>query len=179
MAGKESFIGSVDLFAGENAPDGWAFCNGKLLNVTDYYLLFMIIGSSFGGDGRTTFRLPDLQGRVPIGSGKSKSLTERFVGQMGGTETVKLTVDQIPSHSHRIRCDIKPGRNAIDNPNNNYPAYPSDGEINKNYCSESNEFMADNMVSTVGSNSPHNNMQSYIALNYIICLDGVNPPHWK
>src|SRR6187551_576055 len=122
----ESFIASIILFAGNFAPRGWAFCQGQILSIAQNTALFSILGTTFGGNGQTTFALPDLRGRVPMHWGQGPGLTNRTLGEIGGTENVTLTVNNLPSHTHvSTLTAAQPSSNLAgnaDSPNGNIPA---------------------------------------------------------
>ncbi|RKE03276.1 phage tail protein [Marinifilum flexuosum] len=177
----EGTIGEVILFAGNFAPRGWAFCNGQLLPVSTNQALFSILGTTYGGDGRTTFALPDLRGRVAISEGTGLGLTSRRLGSKGGTETVTLNHLEIPSHNHAAQATIKTpcyaGDGNKDTPTGNYLA--NDAGRPKEFNATAGSYMApfNNAVSigNTGGSQPHYNMPPYLTMNYIICLQGVFP----
>ncbi|PHR69967.1 MAG: phage tail protein [Lutibacter sp.] len=181
--GQEGFIGEVKLFAGNFAPRTWALCEGQLLAISSKTALFSIVGTMYGGDGRTTFGLPDLRGRTAIGVGHGPGLSDIRIGQRGGLETKTLTTLQLPNHTHNagtlqgtIMCNEEDGT--------------SDEPEGKNfgigaavvYNSEGNDkVMSANTVSVSGATSATGGQQAfdirnpYLGLNYIICLQGVYP----
>ncbi len=169
----DDYIGEVKMFAGTFAPVYWLFCWGQLLQINEYTSLFSIIGTTFGGDGTTTFALPDLRARIPIGSGQGPGLTQRTPGQMGGAENVTLETANLPQHSHTVKCETT---GAVANtPVNNLPADSSSGY---GYATNPATFgtMNANMTSNAGSSQPHDNMPPWGCINYIICVEGVWPP---
>ena len=171
----EAFIASILLFAGNFAPSGWAFCNGQLLQIVQYQALYALIGTTYGGDGRTTFGLPDLRGRVPAGIGQSPGLQNINLGQQIGTNTNTLTVAQMPSHSHTLNANATAtGRNLLPVPTNNYPAQNQD--TTGNYAVTSDVQMNQQAIANAGGSQSVNNMQPTLGLNYIICLEGIFPP---
>src|SRR5262245_33389082 len=105
----DPYIGEIRIFGGNFAPKGWALCNGQLLAISQNTALFSILGTNFGGDGRTTFALPDLGGRAPISQGQGPGLTQRFIGENGGVSAVTLTVTEVPAHDHKAGCQSNPG----------------------------------------------------------------------
>lgn len=169
------YIGSVEIFAGKTIPKGWASCEGQLLSICDHMYLYSLIGTSFGGDGRTTFALPDLRGRIPIGEGKGKDseLTEKFLGMKGGSERVKLSIAQIPPHKHTLNCDENSGKNSKSEPEGNYISSPSDGAQNEQFSSSATETMNEDILSSSGDGNSHENMTKFLVLKYIICIDGI------
>ncbi len=165
----DSFIGEIRMFAGNFAPLGWAYCNGAILPISEYDALFSLIGTTYGGDGQTTFALPNLQGRVPVHQGNGHWLAEE-----GGVEAVTLTVPQIPAHSHTPMANSggttgkkSSPANAVWNNNgqNQYDVGPA-GTLNA---------MRANAVQPTGGSQPHDNMQPYLVVNFIIRVDGIYP----
>lgn len=168
----DPFIGEVKLFAGNFAPRGWAFCDGQLLPISQNTALFSILGTTYGGDGRTTFALPDLRGRAPIGPRHGAGLSDYRLGQKGGTEHVTLTVSQMPSHNHSINAVSATGNNAA--PQNNLLA--NTAGLDREYSNANHDVqMNPNMVGNNGGNQSHENRQPYLAINYIIALQGIFP----
>ena len=169
---QEAMIGEVKMFAGNFAPRGWALCNGQLLPINQNSALFSILGTTYGGDGRTTFALPDLRGRVAVHAGSGSGLIRKQLGQRGGAENVNITVKNLPSHTHAIKAVAEVGDEGL--PNGNLPA--SNSSANRSYSTlSSNATMNKAMVDNTGGNLPVNNMQPYLAINYIICLEGTYP----
>ena len=148
----------------------WAFCSGQTLAIADNDVLFNLIGTIYGGDGQTTFQLPDLQDRVPIHQGQGNGLTNRIVGEKAGTENVTLTVNQIPAHSHAPAASTTGGN---DNPSNNYWGNSGTG---KPYATGvANVAMNGTIAGGAGGSQPHDNMIPFLCVNYIISLFGVFP----
>jgi microcystin-dependent protein len=170
------FIGEVRMFAGTFAPRGYAFCDGTLLPIAQNTALFSILGTTYGGDGRTTFGLPDLRGRTPIGPGRGPGLSNRNPGQKLGVEAVPLTQAQIPSHNHPLNATADFSSSM--NPANNLASKPPGLLGTRIYADgPQNTTMNAASISATGSNNPatHNNMQPFLAINYIIALQGVFP----
>lgn len=171
---SEPFIAEVRIFAGNFAPRGWAFCNGQLLPVSQNTALFSLIGTTYGGDGRTTTALPNLQGRAPMHPGRGPGLTSRRLGQRGGVETVTLSEAQMPNHTHSLRAGARPA--TLSEPATNASlARSSNG---KAFQSESNSnlvSMANAVLEPTGGSQPHNNLQPFLTLTYIIALVGLYP----
>jgi microcystin-dependent protein len=154
------------MFGGNFAPAGWMFCQGQLLPISEYETLFNLIGTTYGGDGQATFGLPDLRGRVPVHTGPG------FVfAQQGGTETVTLTVQQIPSHTHPLLASI--GLATSNTPTNNVTGTTGGIEIYRNATPASP--MSSLAVSQTGGNQPHSNIQPYLCIDFIISLFGIFP----
>ena len=162
----QPYVGEIRMFAGNYAPVGWMFCAGQLLPISEYNTLFNLIGTTYGGDGQNTFALPELRGRLPIHQGGGFTLA-----QSGGTETVTLTVQQIPSHSHPYLASTTDGNAAT--PQNNVLAAST---AVKPYIVESPDAaMGPNSVGLTGGSQPHDNFQPYLCIEFIISLFGVYP----
>ena len=168
---SEPFIAEIRIFAGNFAPRGWAFCNGQLLPIDQNTALFSLIGTTYGGDGRTTTALPNLQGRAPMHPGRGPGLTARRLGEAGGSETVALNQAQVPAHTHTIAASSRPGDLA--DPAGRSLARSRGGKAY--HAPETLVPMADQAISPTGSSQPHNNMQPYLAINFIIALTGLYP----
>lgn len=160
------------MFAGNFAPMNWAFCSGQTLQIIQNSALYSILGTTYGGNGTTTFNLPDLRGRVPIHPGSGPGLTPHSLGQMGGTESVALTTTQMPAHNHLVTADANGGSQA--GPGGGVPAVESTG-TSLNYSAAGSTTMAPGMVANAGSGTAHPNVQPYTCVNFIICLQGLFP----
>jgi len=172
---QEPMIGEIRMFAGNFAPRGWALCDGQLLSIAEYSALFSILGTTYGGDGRTTFALPDLRGRVPIHPGQGPGLSSRRLGEKGGVEAVTLTVNQIPSHTHSAVAYADSSVGSTDKPDAAVPARnagstPEYGQVGNTTLNQDAI-----VIGNTGGNQPHENMQPYLAVNYIIALVGIFP----
>lgn len=197
----DSLLGQIIMFAGTFAPRDWALCNGQILEISQHTALFSILGDTYGGNGRTTFGLPDLRGRVPMGSGVGIGLSPRVTGQRYGSENVTLSVAQMPAHSHSAETTISGSSVAAklnassaegtsNVPLNNYLAMPANisrSSVNM-YGSSADVEMANDAieidvsglsgettVNQTGGNSAHDNIQPSLVMNYIICVNGVYP----
>lgn len=164
----QPYVGEIRIFAGNFPPAGWAFCDGALMPISENDTLFTVIGTTYGGDGQSTFGLPDLRGRLPVHQGNGYQLA-----QSGGVESVTLTVSQIPSHTHAARCSSG-GQNTSANPINGTwntsdvmqyatSAVPPDSTMNPA------------ALDPTGGSQPHDNMMPYIGLNFILSLFGLFP----
>jgi len=162
----QPYVGEIRMFAGNFAPAGWMFCEGQLLPISEYETLFNLIGTTYGGDGQSTFALPDLRGRVPIHFGNGFTLAET-----GGVETITLTVSQIPAHSHALLASSSPGTS--NTPVSNLTA--ESPSINTYIQDVTNSNMSPSAVSSVGGSQPHNNFQPYLCVDFIISLFGIFP----
>ena len=163
---SQPFVGEIRMFAGNFAPAGWMLCDGQLLPISENDTLFNLIGTTYGGDGQSTFALPDLRGRVPLHQGNGSVLAET-----GGAETITLTVSQIPAHSHplvgttSITNDTSPANNVVAQSNTLDPYQSTAG----------GSPMAAQSISSVGGSQPHDNFQPYLCINFIISLFGIYP----
>ena len=164
----EPFIGEIRLVPFNYAPKGWAFCAGQLLPINQNQALFALLGTTYGGNGQTTFALPDLRGRIPIGAGQSTAGSSYPLGATGGQETVKLTTRQLPGHAHAVHAS-----DAAATTKNPTGAYPARGGA---YAAAQNVRMKAAMVGRTGRSEEHENRQPYLGLNYIIALQGIFPP---
>ncbi len=163
----QPYVGEIRMFAGNFAPAGWMFCDGQLLPISENETLFQLIGTTYGGDGESTFALPQLQGRLPMHQGNGFILAET-----GGVEEVTLTVQQIPQHTHAWIASTAPGN--VNNPNNAYLANSTSVKI---YLEDSEDStMFNSSVSPIGGSQPHTNFQPYLCVNFIISLFGIFPP---
>lgn len=163
---NEPFLGEVRWVSFNFPPKGWALCHGQTLPINQNQALFSLLGTTYGGDGRTTFALPDMRGRAPIHIGNGHSLGER-----AGEERHTLTIAELPGHNHTVAAD--PGEGVSDSPVGNVPAKSSSGA--SAYGSTVTASMSANAVSNYGGNTSHENMKPYIAMNCIIALQGVFP----
>jgi microcystin-dependent protein len=161
------FLGEIRIFPYNFAPRGWAFCNGQILSISQNTALFSLLGTTYGGNGQTTFALPDLRGRVPNSSGQGPGLSSYTLGQVGGTETVTLTQSEMPSHNHGVNSTNADATSA--RPGGNFPA------AGGGYNSASSNTMAPTMIGNAGGSQPHSNVQPYLTLNYCIALTGIYP----
>jgi microcystin-dependent protein len=166
------FLAEIKIFAGNFAPRGWAFCEGQLLPISQNQALFSLLGTTYGGDGRTTFALPDLRGRTPIGPGNGPGLSSYREGQQGGQEHVTLTASEMPNHGHAVRAVNTVGNNA--DPTGRLLANTSG--LDREYSNATaNTSMSSSMIANAGGNQSHENRQPFLAIYYIIALQGVFP----
>ena len=168
----DPILGQIILFAGNFAPQGWAFCNGQLIAIQSNQALFALLGTTYGGNGQTTFGLPDLRGRAPIHFGQGPGLSTFNLGQTGGEENVTLRQSEIPSHSHSFAPGCNSGSVGVQgSPANGYVG-AQDGPY---YASAANAQMGTGNSQAVGGGQPHENRPPFIAMNYIICIVGIYP----
>lgn len=173
------YVGEVKLFAGNFAIKGWAFCNGQILAISQNQVLFSLIGTTYGGNGVTTFALPDLRGRAALGFGQGLGLTDRVMGEVAGSESVTLISTQIPLHTHIVKADPGPANVATPGPTV-IPAVPSSGSFPSLYVVPGTSTitptpMATSCIGSTGGNLPHENRMPSLALNYLIALQGIFP----
>jgi microcystin-dependent protein len=162
----QPYVGEIRMFAGNFAPAGWMFCEGQLLPISENETLFQLIGTTYGGDGESTFALPDLRGRIPIHQGNGFILAET-----GGAEEITLTVNQIPAHSHPFLASTGPGTS--NTPVNNVTAESTSISLYIEDVPNSN--LNSQVVSPVGGSQPHTNFQPYLCVDFIISLFGIFP----
>jgi microcystin-dependent protein len=163
----QPYVGEIRMFAGNFAPVGWMFCEGQLLPISENETLFQLIGTTYGGDGESTFALPDLRGRIPMHQGNGFILAET-----GGAEEITLTVSQIPAHSHPMLASLNAG-NLTNAQNNIICDSPSILLYIEGQAPDTN--LSPSVVSPVGGSQPHTNFQPYLCVNFIISLFGIFP----
>jgi microcystin-dependent protein len=170
----DPFVGEIRPFAGNFAPAGWALCNGQLMSIAENTALFSLIGTTYGGDGQTTFALPDLQGRALIHQGTSPAGIPYVIGQRAGVETVTLTLAQLPAHAHGVSGSSVQGTSAAPGPTVAMAAGLTGQNLyDTNAISKVN--LANQAVGPSGAGQPHDNRQPYLAVTYIISLFGIFP----
>lgn len=168
----DPFVGEIRLFAGTFAPRGWLVCNGQLLPIRQYTALFSLLGTTYGGDGTTTFALPNLIGRAAIHEGAGPGLTPRSLGAQVGEAATTLQTTQLPNHTH-VTAAISATANSAD-PTGRIWANPG-GRSQKIYSDKSDTPLNAGLVAPSGGGQPHNNLQPYLELNYIVAIEGVFP----
>jgi microcystin-dependent protein len=166
----DPFVAEVRIFPFNFAPKGWAFCNGQLLPLSQNTALFALLGTIYGGDGKSTFALPNLQGRAPMQPGQGQGLSLRDLGESDGVEAVTLLVSEIPVHTHTMVASAQPALS--NNPMGNLPARAT---LYTDQTSAQVQ-MAPNALSPAGGSLPHNNMMPYLTVNFCIAMQGVFPP---
>jgi len=169
---SEPFVGEIRMFAGNFAPRGWAFCDGQLLAVSQNDALFSLLGTIYGGDGRTTFGLPDLRGRIPIHAGHGPGLSERRLGSKGGAEQVTLTVNQNPSHRHDAFASATGASSG--NPAGNVSANAAPTNVYSTALALQ-QNMSSAAVSETGGSRSHTNLMPFLCVHFIIALVGIYP----
>lgn len=177
----EGTIGEIKMFAGDYAPRGWAMCNGQLLTIDQNNNLYAVLGNTYGGDGKTTFALPDFRGRIPIGSGEGPGLSKRKLGEKGGEETITLTEQNMPPHNHQLMVSslppTTPAVNRTNSPKDSLLGdYPATAQIYyKSTASDKLNTMHPDVIATTGASQPHTNMPPFLGIHFIICIAGSYP----
>ena len=175
----DSYLGEIRAFCGDYAPDKWMFCEGQLLPIARQTALFSILGTMYGGDGKVTFALPDLRGAVPIGQGQGPDLTQRYVGESGGAAAVALLASEMPAHNHLANGVTTSGKSKTPANTMVWSQVDTGGRepdpVNM-YATPPNTTMNPGALAPAGNGQPHNNMQPFLAVRFIICYDGIFPP---
>ncbi len=161
----QPFIGEIRMFGGNFAPTGWAFCNGQLMAISENDTLFALIGTTYGGDGQSTFGLPDLRGRLPVHQGSGYT-----IGELSGSEDVTLTSSQLPQHSHPLACVASNG--SLGNPQGNVIA---GGPLNMYTATAADTPMGAQIVGNAGGSQPHSNLMPSLCVSFIISIFGIFP----
>jgi microcystin-dependent protein len=169
----DPFVAEVRIFAGNFPPTGWAFCNGQLMPISQNTALFSLLGTTYGGDGKSTFALPDLQGRAPMHPGDGPGLTPRVLGEAAGQPAVTLLESEMPVHSHTTSAQTTPA-SAFAPSNTTILARSVGG--NAYGTGTPDAVLASTAIQPAGGSQPHNNMQPFLVLNFVIALQGIFPP---
>ncbi|MEK3730593.1 phage tail protein [Lysinibacillus sp. FSL W8-0953] len=165
----DPYVGEIRMFAGNYAPDGWALCNGQLISIAENEVLYSLIGTTYGGNGQTTFALPNFRSRVVVHQGQNQATgTNYVIGQIGGVETVTLNTSQLPAHTHQVNAFSLEGttlspEKAVWAKNIQYSTQPANSTMNAT------------VVSSVGGNTPHDNVMPFLTISFIIALYGIYP----
>ncbi len=167
----QPYVGEIRMFAGNFAPAGWLFCDGSLVPISEFETLFNLIGTTYGGDGQSTFALPDLRSRVPIHQGTLSGGSTYTIGQTGGTEQVTLAVNQIPAHNHIMLASGTVA--STSNPDNS--VYAATTGFDAYIASPDGGTMSPNAVGGAGGSQPHSNIQPFLCVNFIISIFGIFP----
>ncbi len=170
---SDQYVGEIRMFAGNYPPQGWAFCDGTILQINGNEALYSLIGTIYGGDGKTNFALPDLRGRIPIHFGQNPTSTTTYsLGQKGGTEKVTLNTEQLPKHTHQVAASSTGG--AYQSPANGYWANSTTNQYAKSDTVPSTTMKASS-IESVGGNLPHDNIMPLLTLSFIIATEGLYP----
>lgn len=169
----DPLIGEIIMFAGTFAPRGWAFCNGQLLSIAQNSALFSILGTTYGGDGITTFALPDLRGRVAIQPGTGPGLSNYVLGERAGTESNTLTISQLPAHNHMLMGSSQTANQA--GPGGHTLATEPTGSTAIYNSAAPDQALNATSISATGGNLPVNNIQPFLCVNFIIAVEGIYP----
>jgi microcystin-dependent protein len=170
----DPFVAEIRIFPFNFAPKGWAFCDGQLLPLSQNTALFSLLGTTYGGNGKSNFALPDLQGRGPMHPGQGPGLSLHDLGETGGSETVSLLESEIPSHNHALRGSNSVGD--VTSPGGATMARPGNVMIYQQTTNANLVSLAPQTLAPAGGDQPHNNLQPYLTLNFCIALQGVFPP---
>lgn len=167
---SDPFVAEIRIFPFNFPPTGWAFCNGQLMPISQNTALFSLVGTFYGGDGKSTFALPDLQGNAPMQSGQGQGLSDRFLGEASGEESVTLLTSEIPLHNHAANGSDEDDDSLL-------PANHSYGKLSVVYGPSNSALgqLAPQSLAVAGGSLPHNNMQPYLTLNFCIALQGIFP----
>jgi microcystin-dependent protein len=169
---SDQFVAEIRVFTGNFAPRGWAFCNGQLMPISQNTALFSLLGTYYGGDGKSTFALPNLQGMAPMFWGQGPGLSSYSLGESSGSQTVTLLQSEMPAHNHNVAVIADLANSG------GIPGTQSNLAIASipTYNTAANTVMAPLELATFGGSQPHNNMQPYLGLNFVIALQGIFPP---
>jgi microcystin-dependent protein len=168
----DPFVAEIRIFPFNFAPKGWAFCDGQLMPISQNTALFSLLGTTYGGDGKSTFALPDLQGSAPMQPGQGPGLSLHDLGEAGGSDTVALLESEMPIHNHSVLASNQPG----EDPSPSGEALARSVGASLYQTGAANVTLSPNSLAPVGGNQPHNNLQPYLTLNFCIALQGVFPP---
>lgn len=168
----DPFVAEIRIFPFNFAPKGWASCNGQLLPISQNTALFSLLGTTYGGDGKSSFALPDLQGRAPMHPGQGSGLSVHDLGETGGIDNITLLSAEIPLHNHLVGVAPEPGE--VTSPAGNTISVSQEGNVF--VAGTANRTMSPGMIAPAGGNMPHNNLQPYLTTYFCIALQGVFPP---
>lgn len=172
---SDPFVAEIRIFPFNFAPDGWAFCDGQLQPISQNTALFSLLGTTYGGDGKSTFALPDLEGNVPMHPGQGSGLSLHDLGETGGSDTVSLLESEIPSHSHGLLASTAYGEDESPNPTVAL-GRSVDASLYQSVTNTNIVQLAGETLNASGGDQPHNNLQPYLTLNFCIALTGIFPP---
>ena len=173
----EAYLGEIKMFAGNFAPTGFALCNGQILPINQYAALFSLLGTTYGGNGQTTFALPNLQCRIPMHWGNGAGLSTRELGELSGEESINLLVTNLPAHNHILNAGNGTSTGA-NTPTGNYNGVyvdPNTGSAVDTYATSAGTAMNPTAIAATGGNIPHDNMPPFLCVSFIIALEGIFP----
>jgi microcystin-dependent protein len=171
----DPFVAEIRIFPFNFAPKGWAFCDGQILPLSQNTALFSLLGTTYGGDGKSNFALPNMQGNAPMHPGQGPGLSLHDLGETGGSDTVTLLESEIPAHSHTMVASTQPGEDPAPSPTEAL-ARSVGANLYQTVTNANIVQLSDNAVAPAGGDQPHNNLQPYLTLNFCIALQGVYPP---
>jgi len=171
----DPFVAEIRIFPFNFAPKGWAFCDGQILPLSQNTALFSLLGTTYGGDGKSNFALPNMQGNAPMHPGQGPGLSLHDLGETGGSDTVTLLESEIPSHAHSMMGINNTPQDTIPTPADGY-ARSSGGNAYQATANQNIAQMSANTIAPAGGDQPHNNLMPYLTLNFCIALQGVYPP---
>ena len=172
---SDQFLAEIRIFPFNFPPTGWAFCDGQLMPLSQNTALFSLLGTTYGGDGKSTFALPDLQGSAPMQTGQGQGLSERFLGEQSGVESITLLVSEIPIHTHTVLTDPFSGDKTVPAPDEVLAASAGGFLYVTGSSNPPLTPMAPQTLPPAGGGLPHNNLQPYLTLNFCIALQGIFP----
>jgi microcystin-dependent protein len=172
---SDPFVAEIRIFPFNFPPKGWAFCNNQLMPISQNTALFSLLGTTYGGDGKSTFALPGMQGNSPMQQGQSTSGSQYFLGQVGGSPTVTLLQSEMPNHNHGVLGNVNPANLAAPGPARSL-ARTSPGQAYTATLTNISQFAPTSSILPNGGNFAHNNMMPYLTLNFCIALQGIFPP---
>jgi len=172
---SDQFVAEIRIFPFNFPPTGWAFCDGQLMPISQNTALFSLLGTVYGGDGKSTFALPDMQGNVPMQPGDGQGLSPRFLGEMSGVETITLLQSEIPIHTHALKANDFTGDKTVPSPTTSLGESTGGNFYVDGASSPALSLMAVEALPPAGGGLPHNNMQPYLTLNFCIALQGIFP----
>jgi microcystin-dependent protein len=171
----DPFVAEIRVFGFNFAPIGWAQCNGQLMPISQNTALFSLLGTTYGGDGRSTFGLPNLQGSVPVGMGNGAGLSSRFLGETGGEDSLTLLATEMPQHTHGFKAFVGRGASNVNDPATGDALTTSAGGLAYVASSPTGAALDPRTLAASGGGQPHNNLMPYLTLNFCIALQGVFP----
>lgn len=173
---SDPFVAEIRIFAGNFAPKGWALCNGQILPISQNTALFSLLGTTYGGNGQSTFALPNLQASAPLQAGQGSGLSLRDLGEVGGEQSVTLLQSEMPLHGHAAQALSGARGNQLSPAGHVWSKAQYGRQAAPMYSATGAQLMSPNAISVVGGSLPHNNLMPYLTLNFIIALQGVFPP---